>query len=338
MKFTVGYPQRRNDAFISRIIECSDAISEVYFSFGDIPNGRSPTANDELPFEAQARQLADLSKIADAGIGLNLLLNANCYGEDSLSRSFFTRLGDTIDWLSSKFPLGSVTTTSPLIGKFIHANFDNLEVRASVNIGIGTITAMDAVAGYFDSFYLKREQNRDIGAIHRIKDWCDQNSKSLYILANSGCMNDCPAHTFHDNLVAHEAEISKRDNAYSFTGICRDYLKNPGKRLSVVRDMNYIRPEDIHLYEGLCKAVKLATRVNPNPVRLLDAYLDRVYRGAVTDLLEPDNGSAMLPTIVDNSKFPKDFGERVMSCDKNCETCGYCERVFEGASVTLHDI
>ncbi len=334
MKFSVGYPQSENAGFIQRIIENAGTVSEVYFSFGDIPNGRSPCVG-ELMFESTLRQMKDLSRISDAGIKLNLLLNANCYGEDSLSRGFFLKLGDTIDYLATRLDLSSVTTTSPLIAKFVKANFENLKTRASVNMSVGTLTAMDMLKDCFDGFYLKREQNRDLSAIEKTNAWCRENSKSLHILANSGCVNDCPAHTFHDNLVAHEAGIAARDNAYIFEGLCREYLKSSEKYSSIVRDMNYIRPEDINLYEGLCESMKLATRVNRNPERVLDAYLDRKYRGAVTDLLEPDNGSVMLPVIVDNSLFPGDFGKRVMTCRKNCTDCGYCEKVFEKAAVTL---
>ena len=37
---------------------------------------------------------------------------------------------------------------------------------------------------------------------------CDAEGKELYMLANSGCLNNCSAHVFHDNLVAHEAQIA----------------------------------------------------------------------------------------------------------------------------------
>ena len=335
MKFTVGYPLRRNDRFISQIIENSERIAEVYFSFGGIANGRGSGETDEYPLAAAERQLSELSAIAAKGVGMNLLLNGGCYGGEALSRAFFMSLGDTIDFLRSKLPLGSVTTTSPIIGKFLHANFPGIEVRASVNIGVGTVQAMDSISEYFDGFYLKRELNRDFAAIKRLKRWCDDHSKGLYLLANSGCFNDCPARTFHDNLVAHEAEIARADNGYSFNGICREYLSSAEKRISLIRDTSYIRPEDIHLYEEFFDSVKLATRVNPNPVRLLSAYLDRVYRGAVTDLLEPDNGSALLPVIVDSSRFPADFAEKLASCGRDCESCGYCQTVLERASVTL---
>ena len=54
---------------------------------------------DLLPWEAEEMQRRQLRQIADAGIGLNLLLNANCYGADSLSRSFFQSTGDLVDML-----------------------------------------------------------------------------------------------------------------------------------------------------------------------------------------------------------------------------------------------
>ena len=95
----------------------------------------------------------------------------------------------------------------------------------------------------------------------------------------------------------------------------------------------YIRPEDIRYYEDFVTSVKLATRVSADPLRILDAYLDACYAGAVTDLLEPDNGHALLPRIVDNTRFPEDFAMRVGSCDKQCGTCGYCASVYENASV-----
>lgn len=335
MKFSIGYPVHRNDRFISQIIQNSSRIAEVYFSFGGIANGRGSGEPEEYPLAAAERQLSDLSMISAEGIGLNLLLNGGCYGGDALSKAFFMNLGDTIAFLCARFPLGSVTTTSPIIGKFIHANFPDISVRASVNIGVGTIQSMDSISEYFDGYYLKRELNRDFTSIKRLKRWCGDHAKGLFLLANSGCFNDCPARTFHDNLVAHEAEIAKADNGYSFSGICRSYLSSPEKRIALIRDTSYIRPEDIHLYEAFFDTVKLATRVNPNPERLLSAYLDGMYRGAVTDLLEPDNGSALLPVIIDSSRFPTDFANKLASCKKDCETCSYCQAVLDRASVSL---
>lgn len=120
MKFTVGL-QYTNDAFLDCILEAREHISEVYFAWGDFPNGRSNQLQNAhfTPWELQNRQMEVLQKLSQNGIGLNLLFNANCYGAESQSRAFFNKIGQTVDYISSAYGLKSVTTTSPLIAKFV---------------------------------------------------------------------------------------------------------------------------------------------------------------------------------------------------------------------------
>ena len=197
-----------------------------------------------------------LKKLSEHQIGLNLLFNANCYGKDSQSRAFFNKVGMTVDYIQSSFGLQSITTTSPLIAKFIKNNFENITVRASVNMEIGTIQGMDYLAQYFDGYYMKREWNRDFEKIRELSAWCRENGKKLHMLANSGCLNHCSAHNFHDNLVAHEQEISQMDNAYNFGGICKEYLKEESHYLSLIHDTNFVRPEDIGKYEPYFEVIE----------------------------------------------------------------------------------
>ena len=276
----------------------------MYFSFGDTPNGRNNQLirTDMSQKQAMDKALTDLKALADENIGLNILYNATCYGKNSLAKDFFNKIGDEVDFFINELTLKSVTTTSPMIAKFIKTNFKSIDVRASVNMGIGTIEGMEYIKDYFDSFYLKREYNRDFSRIKNIKKWCDANGKGLYGLANSGCLNNCSAHTFHDNLVSHESEISKMDNGYEFYGICHDYLKKEGNIYKYFDITGFIRPEDVNFYEGIFDSMKLATRVNSNPVRILKAYIDyKSHKGNIMDLLEPNHSSALKPYIVDNS-------------------------------------
>ena len=337
MKFSVGYQVNKDNLFMEYIAEHKDYIHELYFSWGDIPNGRNSMllSSDLLPWEAQQKQISDLKYISEKGIKLNLLLNGNCYGENSQSRDFFVKIGNTVDYIASNFGLESITTTSPLIARFIHENFDDIEVRASVNMKIGSIPGMEYVSEYFDSFYMQREHNRCLEKMKELKKWCDMNDKKLYMLANSGCLNDCSAHTFHDNLVAHEAEIAKMDNGYNFEGVCRDHLKK--NRLSILNRSNFVRPEDIHLYDEYFTAAKLATRVSNNPIKIVRAYINRQYKGAVTDLLEPNHSGIFYPDIIDNSKLPDDFAKQVMTCNKNCTDCSFCKTCLDKATITLED-
>lgn len=300
MKYTVGLQKHNTDEYLQSIIERKEHIYEVYFSWGDFPNGRSNQLVHEYltPWELQDQQRETLNKLSSAGIPLNLLFNANCYGRDSQSRSFFEKIGMTIDFVAEHYGLQSITTTSPLIAKFVKNNFEDLDVRASVNMEIGTTQGMDYLADYFDSYYIKRECNRDLSQVQALHAWAEAHGKKLFMLANSGCMNFCSAHNFHDNLVAHETEISQMDNAYEFQGMCKEYLAKKENYSHLITDTNFVRPEDIRKYEPYITAVKLATRVNKNPSRILKAYTNAAYSGNILELQEPAHN--IYPYVVEN--------------------------------------
>lgn len=345
MKWLVGYQLMENDAFMSEILRCKDRIQEVYFSWGNMPNGRHASSAHEHLTPSQARRCMeeDLQRLSDAGLVFNLLLNGNCYGGRSLSRSLMIEVCDTVDELSDRFGLSSVTTTSPVLAKLVKENFPDKEVRASVNMEIGTIAGMEYLSDVFDSFYIKRELNRDLPALRELCHWCDNHGKKSYLLANSGCLNNCSARQFHDNLVSHESEIVQMNNASSFSGVCRPYLSRAAKEDKGVylRRLNFIRPEDTGLYEGLVTAMKLATRVNSAPARVLRAYAEGHYTGNLLELLEPDHAKTLYPQVLENQRLPVEYGRWVASCGHICEhggDCSYCREAAERALVSLTDV
>ena len=301
MKFMVGLP-KHNPSFTDCIKEYKEHICEVYFSWGDFPSGRSSQTNDDsfTPWELMDFQRNTLKELSDSGISFNLLLNANCYRKDSQSRTFFNKTGDTIDYIQQAYGLKSVTCTSPLIAKFIKAHFADIEVRASVNMEIGTIQGMEYLADYFDSYYIKRELNRDFESIEKLHSWSESNNKKLFMLANSGCLNFCSAHNFHDTLVAHEAEIAQMDNAYNFTGICHEFLKKEENYEKLIENTNFVRPEDINKYDKYFEAAKLATRVHKNPDMVLKSYVNQKYSGDILRLLEPAHN--IYPYVLENGE------------------------------------
>ena len=128
---------------------------------------------------------------------------------------------------------------------------------------------------------MKREYNRDFERITQLRDWCNENGKKLFGLANSGCLNNCSVHNFHDNLVAHENDISVMDNAYDFRGKCWEYLSKGDNAKYLIRNTNFIRPEDVHLYEGLFDGLKLATRINTAPIKVINAYVSGKFFGGI---------------------------------------------------------
>ena len=301
LKFIVGLADGK-DNLTDCIEKNKDHISEVYFSWGDFASGRNRLAECEgrTLWEIQQGQVRTLEKLSHLGIRFNLLFNANCYGKSSQSRAFFDKVGNTADYIINNFGLSSVTTASPLIAKFFKNNFKDIEIRASVNMEVGTTVGMDYISDVFDSFYLKREYNRDLEKLKTARRWCDENGKKLYGLANSGCLKNCSAHTFHDNLVAHEAEIAKMDNAYEFHGMCKEYLKKEEHYQALIDNTNFIRPEDMHRYESYFEAAKLATRVHKNPSMVLRSYCRERYSGNILELLEPAHN--IYPYVIENGQ------------------------------------
>ena len=73
MKFSVGL-QNGNVDFLNEIINAKSRIYEVYFSWGDFPNGRNiQTQSDSFTeWEMQNAQVNALKRLSDNGIELNI--------------------------------------------------------------------------------------------------------------------------------------------------------------------------------------------------------------------------------------------------------------------------
>ena len=329
MKYQVGHQDNR--ALIDYVLRHSGRISEVYFPWGDFATGRGIIQSETV----KKNLAADLKRFSGAGLRLWLLLNGNCYGFRALSRSFFQKLGDTVDYLRNEYSIAGVTTASPLIARFLRKNFAGLEIRASVNMEIGTPEGVEYLEDYFDSFYLKREYNYNRDVLTRMRDFCHERGKKMFLIANSGCLNFCSARTFHDNLVAHQHEIGEMDNAFEFQGECSVFLKKGDHRRELLSKSNFIRPEDVPLYEDLCDGMKLATRTNHNPLAVVSAYCSGRWHGNLLDLTEPAHSELLLPEILSSRRFPPDYAEKRMTCSRDCRNCRYCRQIQDRATVLL---
>lgn len=83
-----------------------------------------------------------------------------------------------MDYLKGTIGLDIVTTASLMIARTIKNNFPDIEVRASVNMRIGTVKAMEYIADLFDSYNIQREYNRDLRRITELKEWADKHGKN----------------------------------------------------------------------------------------------------------------------------------------------------------------
>lgn len=334
MKFAVGFQlyDVGEEPFSHIVDTYKEHISEVFFAWQDTPSGRSAVATRHgfTDWSAQSRMEEELRAIKAMGIKLDLLFNGNCYGEYALSEKLANSVISVIRHLQNTVGgVEIVTTASPAIAHTVKKHFPNVEVRASVNMKIGTVKGMEYVAHLFDSFHVQREYNRNLPHLKMLKEWADANGKKLILLANSGCFAYCSGQTFHDNMVAHESQICEVQNLKDFMPyVCWGALKKR-ENWHMLLQNTWIRPEDIHHYEELFDTVKLATRMHSLPGMVIDAYVRRSFFGNTLDLFEPGFSKAIAPYVINNDAFPKDWFTQTSECDKMCHRCGYCKKVFD---------
>lgn len=343
MKFLVGYqlPSEDSVPFFQSIEPYLSHIDEVFFPWIDSPSGRSAIGNTGgyIQWNAQEKMEEELAAIRKQGIRLDLLLNANCYGAEAISERLSKRVLSVVDHLCDRVGgIDAVTTASPFIAECIKKYFPDIKVRASVNMSIGTVSGIDYLGELFDSFYIQREYNRDLSRVRILSQACKERGKELFMLANSGCLNFCTGHIFHDNLVAHEKDVIAMKNVHDFEPLtCVRYLSKRENRHAFLQG-SWVRPEDIHHYEGLVSGVKLATRTHSRPALVVSAYARGKFSGNLLDLCEPGFGSVFYPYIIDNTCMPKDFFTQVTNCNKQCHTCDYCRRTLEDALIKIQEI
>lgn len=340
MKFAVGYqlPGEDDEPMVEIIADYAEHIAEVYFPWADLPSGRAPLASRRgyTDWTAQRELERDLVRLRELGMKLDLLFNAACYGGRAISEWLENQVRSVLDYMEAGVGGADiVTTTSPFIARTVKRYFPEVEVRASVNMRIGAIKGMQYLADVFDSYHVQREHNRDLGYLRELQAWADSAGKRLIILVNSGCMMHCSGQSFHDNMVAHEAEIDECRNVSDWNAhTCWRFLEDPANRVCVLQN-TWVRPEDLHHYEGLFEVVKLATRMHARPRAVIDAYVNRRFRGNLLDLMEPGFGPAFAPSVIDNTRFPEDWFTRTSTCDRRCHACDYCAQVLERVLVSF---
>ena len=338
MKFAVGFQLYENgeEPFSNIVAAYREHIGEVFFAWQDIATCRSAVATRHgyTDWTAQSRTEEELRAIHAMGVRLDLLFNANCYGEYAISQKLENTVMSVIEHLQEAVGgVEIITTTSLAVAHAVKKHFPLIEVRASVNMRIGSVKGMEYVKDLFDSFHVQREYNRDLAHLQMLKEWAENAGKKLILLANSGCFVNCSGQIFHDNLVAHESEMCEMQNMKDFTPyVCWRALKSP-ENWHMLLENTWIRPEDLHHYEGLFDTVKLATRMHTLPGMVIDAYVRRSYYGNLLDLFEPGFGRALAPYIIDNHSFPENWFTKVTSCDKICHRCGYCKEVLASVLV-----
>ena len=338
-KFAIGYQlggEMTSDDWIEYISNYCSSILEVYFAMPYDMSGRAPAGMtlETKPREETYRDFFhDMDRLNALGIRGVLLFNSACYGTNTYSNELLDHVAKSIEDVSSHIDLQAITTLHPGIAQYVKSHFPQLKVRSSVTMQIGTIQQMEAVAEQFDGFYLHRDFNRDLEHIKTVRKWCDAHGKTLHLLANSGCLYECPFHMIHMSHTAHYEETTRMSTIYENNrpSPCCDVYVNPDN-LPVLLQNTWIRPEDLPKVSGYFETIKLASRISPNIKDIVKGYCEGEWHGNLLKLCEMDYSILPFVPKIMNDKFPDGWFDQTMHCGHHCDSCGYCKKLLAQVS------
>ena len=339
MVFAIGYRHTSEGERFSSVVLSYPEVEEIYFPWVEEPSGRPVLGYGEYDDAETIKEVLreELVALREGGKKLDLLLNANCYGEQAMSLALENRIRAIVEELSEwGCRPDVVTAASPFVARTIKKYFPDIETRASVNMRLTTLQAMRYLAPWFDSYYIGRDVQRNLATVKRFSEWAHANGKKVGILANSGCLRNCPWQTYHDNLISHsQAALAVRPAEGFNPHLCWTMYEDK-QCLAEILKATWIRPEDLAEYMPYVDFVKLATRQHSRMALVVDAYAEGAYKGNLLDLLEPGFAPAFARhgVAIDNRRFPSEWSKQVAHCSRECEECGYCDKIFQ--KITNH--
>ena len=302
-------------------------VSEVFFPLPGMVSG--VRQSDFAEGGNASRFYRDLSRLRAMDIDGVLLLDAACFGVDVVSESFFRTVERGVQAVKEAIHLKAVVTMTPPLAEFLKKAFPKLEIRASVNERIGFVNQMEYAGRCYDGFYLRSDLCRDVRLVEKSRKWCDAHGKTLHLVANSGCLYECPFMLEHLNTMGHQAEIAAGGSAWSGRAMqCREALAEEANRVKILQG-GWIRPRDLSRMEAFFDTIALLSNDIQQALKVLAAYTTGRWDGDLLELLEPCHaGLEGMPPIRDDA-LPDDWFEKTSTCGHACADCNYCENVFQ---------
>ena len=305
----------------------SNQVYEVYFSGPDLMDFSDPYENNN---NIELEKVINLIKLCNKeGVETNLLINKGTHYFDNLKKIKFLinslRLnGGKIDY---------ITIADVYLVDYLAKEFPDIKLQSSIYMGLDTVAKVsEAIKMGLKSFCLDPNINRNYKELKKIsslkKKYPEIKIKILGIIqCYSNCFfssqhNEIPvlANIMNDKSFKHKGKLGLKIDPYKCTYKVNNF-SDEVKR-------NIVRPEDVFYYEKnkLVDYIKIAFR-NDSSDFLKEkyfAYFNRKYKGSLFKFIGLNNFKNFL---FNNNLFPKDFIDKVMKCDKNCDYCSYCDKI-----------
>jgi collagenase-like PrtC family protease len=237
-----------------------------------------------LPEIKKAGLAAYVKQTHKAGIQFNYLINSVCMSNRELTKEGQRELRRMLDWLC-EVGVDSVTVASVFLLKVVKRCYPQLRVRLSAHRFTDNARKARFWEDHGADCIVVSEVNiyrefKVLEAIRRAVS-CD-----LQLIVNNACRQDCAIAGPHATALNHASQTDSQGVPLDYCSmVCLDYrLREPVNYLRA----NWIRPEDLSLYEDLgYENFKIVERNTPTPLLLerVAAYAGRSYHGNLLDLV-----------------------------------------------------
>lgn len=262
-------------------------LSEVDEFYGKLDSdilggGRSSNIS---PYVSKKTIQEEIQKIHSKGCRFNYLLNTTCLDNQELSIFFQKKVLRFLDWLT-KINVDSVTVALVSVLKIIKNKYPQLKISVSTMAQVDTPDK----ARFWEDLGAEKitlyevSVNRNFELLKKIRK---ATNCKLQLIANNGCLHECPFTVNHGLLCSHASQKNHVSKGFviDFYRIFCSYLriKDP---VNFIR-ADWIRPEDIKCYEDLgIDSIKLVNRGMATDAlkNIVNAYSNREYDGNLMDL------------------------------------------------------
>jgi collagenase-like PrtC family protease len=259
-------------------------VEEVY---GKLPcdvvsGGRPSYMGSPIGWRSLGRYVKELAR---HGIAFNYLLNGACLANGEWTARWQHALMRLLDKVES-LGIGRLTVSTPYLLELIKARRPAFHVKVGIYAQVDTPGRarfwedLGADAINLESFSINRDFAR-LAAIRRAV------SCQLQLIANHPCLSNCPIQPYHQVGQAHASDGSRGLYVdWCFFRCTRMRLEDP----SLLIKSQWIRPEDLHVYEAMGYGrFKLLERGIPTPdlLKRVRAYAARRFTGNLAEILLP---------------------------------------------------
>ncbi len=319
-KYSIGYNQ--DPKMLELLDAYANRIDSLYFPMPPtyLTSGRNRPI--EKNYKTNIRTV--IKTCEKHGIDSQILLNATCEGALCANTSHMKKVTDYLKTLAG-IGLKSAAITNPFYITEIKKSIPQLELHSSINCYTSNLEqALYLKDMGIDVLTIDRDINRNLSLIKKIKK---ETGLKIKLLANEGCLSNCPFRKMHFNSLAHRVP----DKQFLIRSCITIISKDPAK----IFHIPFIRPEDIKHYKSFVDHFKLATRTLPTSQieTTLKAYIDEQYNGDLLDILDMTSMKCYF-TFINNKVLDKlKYFENMQKCTLDCKSCNYCETLLKKAAI-----